>query len=603
MKNKTKRLLSTLLAVLLLLLAVPFTASALPRTYLAYFEGDVGDEGAILEFEPTASGWYSFTSQSSGDTYGCLYDDEGYEIAYADDNYYDMDFCLKAKLEAGKTYVLEIGTYEAEDLWVEVFVEETVAAVRADIVSLPDKTSVLEENIYNSVSFDGLKIDFTLSDGSVVHWDYITDDKIEDCDVEWNFYYDENEEILVDDGKAYVWVGLDEAYVELEFELIENPVKSIEIKGDVLQVYENVDGEYMEDEGFFYYNYSFTEGTKITIYYKDGTSVTKSVEDAIDGLYVSCYSSQFEQPWTLGGDNYFYAAYRGVETLVPVEVVASPVEYISVTKLPKVTEYEGLYFPFWEGAEVTIGLKGGKKIVKTIKEDELEFDSSLPRYSFDAEGFEVNIGFEYDLTQGKEYYVFSCHGKSDKVYDLNFTYTKDATELNVIQMSETGENAIVEVIYDDGEKETFAFDVVDYYYDSDLIGEEYREYVQGWTKTQHGYAAYSVVPESFEDGKVTGYHVYFIGAYGYADADKLVDAKPDDGIFIMGDADGSGIVNVKDATTIQKHVAGIITLDEVGMLAADVDENSAVNVKDATAVQKWVAGIDTGFNIGEQYIL
>ncbi|MGN0452927.1 MAG: dockerin type I repeat-containing protein, partial [Ruminococcus sp.] len=60
---------------------------------------------------------------------------------------------------------------------------------------------------------------------------------------------------------------------------------------------------------------------------------------------------------------------------------------------------------------------------------------------------------------------------------------------------------------------------------------------------------------------------------------------------IIGDADGNGIINVKDATAIQKHVAGIITLTNQELANADFNADGVVNVKDATAVQKKVAGI------------
>lgn len=75
---------------------------------------------------------------------------------------------------------------------------------------------------------------------------------------------------------------------------------------------------------------------------------------------------------------------------------------------------------------------------------------------------------------------------------------------------------------------------------------------------------------------------------------------PDDGFSSLGDSNGDGKVNVKDATQIQKGVAGIITLSEEAARCADVDGNGKVNVKDATAIQKWVAGIETGFLIGEE---
>ena len=61
----------------------------------------------------------------------------------------------------------------------------------------------------------------------------------------------------------------------------------------------------------------------------------------------------------------------------------------------------------------------------------------------------------------------------------------------------------------------------------------------------------------------------------------------------VGDADLNSKVNVRDATDIQKHSAGLITLTEEGMRLADVDFSGAVNVKDATAIQKWVANFST----------
>ena len=69
---------------------------------------------------------------------------------------------------------------------------------------------------------------------------------------------------------------------------------------------------------------------------------------------------------------------------------------------------------------------------------------------------------------------------------------------------------------------------------------------------------------------------------------------------IIGDANGDKAINVKDATEIQKSVAGLITLTKVGELAADADMNDYVNVKDATAIQKFVAGLDTSIFIGQE---
>ena len=74
------------------------------------------------------------------------------------------------------------------------------------------------------------------------------------------------------------------------------------------------------------------------------------------------------------------------------------------------------------------------------------------------------------------------------------------------------------------------------------------------------------------------------------------EATPDEQI-LLGDADQNEKVNVKDATAVQKHVAGIeITIH---IVAADADQNGKVNVKDATSIQKFVAGIEVPTPIGQ----
>ncbi len=69
--------------------------------------------------------------------------------------------------------------------------------------------------------------------------------------------------------------------------------------------------------------------------------------------------------------------------------------------------------------------------------------------------------------------------------------------------------------------------------------------------------------------------------------------------YLLGDADLSGKVNVKDATLIQKHAASLETLEGSALLAADSDSNTNINVVDATIIQKFVAGIKVNFRIGE----
>ena len=81
------------------------------------------------------------------------------------------------------------------------------------------------------------------------------------------------------------------------------------------------------------------------------------------------------------------------------------------------------------------------------------------------------------------------------------------------------------------------------------------------------------------------------------------DTKPPEPVVdkgILGDVNGDGKVNIKDATMIQKAAAKIIELTDDEKLRADVNSDNKNNVKDATAIQKFVAKIETGFPIGEK---
>ena len=61
--------------------------------------------------------------------------------------------------------------------------------------------------------------------------------------------------------------------------------------------------------------------------------------------------------------------------------------------------------------------------------------------------------------------------------------------------------------------------------------------------------------------------------------------------YAVGDANSDGKLNVRDATIIQKDLANITELSEVGTLVADVNGDGRVTIKDATAIQKQLAGL------------
>ena len=59
----------------------------------------------------------------------------------------------------------------------------------------------------------------------------------------------------------------------------------------------------------------------------------------------------------------------------------------------------------------------------------------------------------------------------------------------------------------------------------------------------------------------------------------------------MGDVNGDGVLNIKDATEIQKYLADLADFDEAQLTLADINLDGTVNIKDATYIQKKLADL------------
>ena len=60
---------------------------------------------------------------------------------------------------------------------------------------------------------------------------------------------------------------------------------------------------------------------------------------------------------------------------------------------------------------------------------------------------------------------------------------------------------------------------------------------------------------------------------------------------IIGRARRDGKLTVRDATALQKYVAGMVGLNTQDKINADFNEDGKINVRDATAIQKRIAKI------------
>ena len=76
--------------------------------------------------------------------------------------------------------------------------------------------------------------------------------------------------------------------------------------------------------------------------------------------------------------------------------------------------------------------------------------------------------------------------------------------------------------------------------------------------------------------------------YGFFNKKTYISATEEDDVLI-GDANGDGVVNITDATTVQKHIAQLIELEGDCLKAADANGDGTVNIADATQIQKYIA--------------
>ena len=65
--------------------------------------------------------------------------------------------------------------------------------------------------------------------------------------------------------------------------------------------------------------------------------------------------------------------------------------------------------------------------------------------------------------------------------------------------------------------------------------------------------------------------------------------------ILYGDVNNDGIINVADATLVQKHAADIIKLTDDQLKRADVNFDGIVNVHDSTLIRKYAADIISSF--------
>ncbi len=133
--------------------------------------------------------------------------------------------------------------------------------------------------------------------------------------------------------------------------------------------------------------------------------------------------------------------------------------------------------------------------------------------------------------------------------------------------------------------------------------------------------SWSVYSDAYSDAMGTYYYgqsdsEYYLAAQKLQSAmDSLVlvavtppveptpdEPTPDEFYVLLGDVDGDSKVTIKDATFVQKCVAGLNSLEDFGKFSADANRDGVVNIKDATEIQKHLAGLKSCEDIGKEIL-
>ena len=70
--------------------------------------------------------------------------------------------------------------------------------------------------------------------------------------------------------------------------------------------------------------------------------------------------------------------------------------------------------------------------------------------------------------------------------------------------------------------------------------------------------------------------------------------------YIKGDADGNGVVNIRDVTAIQRAIAELQPATDDMLVRSKVRGEPELSIADATAIQMYLAEYDNPFSVGEK---
>ncbi|MCL2507933.1 MAG: hypothetical protein FWF05_02020 [Oscillospiraceae bacterium] len=339
-KSMLKRTLAVLLAAVMAFSVFAVMGSAAPGGSFGEAILVTGDFSAVTvaddyptfyKFVPNETGWYEIYSEADDncDPYINLLDSDGNYLAYSDDNGIDLNFYLPCYLTAGETYYFLIRAFGLLAAEFDVKIGFLGAIQEAEITSYPAKNTFImdydcgvygddDEDYYFHLSLYELEVKLTFDGGKVItlgSWEI------------YNKFEISHDKPVIGTNEIRFKSG-NETVFTLDVEVIENPVKSIE----VVKLPDRTDYTYRLD-GYtggtlfnrYFQPYIFISGMEIKINYTNGTSEIVKVDD-FDYYY-----------WS---DNNFYIEHNGYDINIYVESGTVGKNNVYVAYLGRYTTFE-----------------------------------------------------------------------------------------------------------------------------------------------------------------------------------------------------------------------------------------------------------------------
>ena len=213
--------------------------------------------------------------------------------------------------------------------------ESGITIQSMEIISMPYTTTFIKgyDADADSISYWGLELLVTWSDNSQTIWSYSGsyNTNIDGTPVS----FDETD--FEESGAVILTCG--DASVTIPFNVIENPIASIEIEDVSI-----IEGSGIDENGQHHY-YVWPETVKCKITFKDGTtkySVEVAIEDSWYWLDIDT-SGQEKEAWLVGNTYAVVGEILGVSDTFNVTIVPSPVESIEIQDV-YILEGDGEYY-------------------------------------------------------------------------------------------------------------------------------------------------------------------------------------------------------------------------------------------------------------------